>query len=348
MVQKPDPQKRRKSFSLIKRERKTDGKTSYAKVESEAISSINKAYQNGLQDLTTCEIQVREVMKQLYLEEQRKHPSVVHNEENFKALEAFWKSEYESRDLVDPGSAKNDFNRAVEAVGTLSLYSASKEQLEKELARTLKGNQQRRVVDRLNQILSFLDRGIKLSKNKKVLEKVRYLSLPDFQKLTFDDPMIELIHEVAFYTGCRIGEVFSIVPDSIRATFVYIDSQLSRDLSLKHTKTRINRKAYIIPDGYQSVLKWAEVSDEVKEKYRNIKWSEVTRKACQKAFTQESKHLTMHDLRHSYAIHLLSKGVSLSLIAQSLGNSVVVCQSYYAGFSLSDEGIEAINKYFRK
>ena len=51
----------------------------------------------------------------------------------------------------------------------------------------------------------------------------------------------------------------------------------------------------------------------------------------------------MSDL-NSYTIVLVSRGVSLSLVAQSLGNSVSVCEKYYTGFVLTNESIDYIRK----
>lgn len=69
-------------------------------------------------------------------------------------------------------------------------------------------------------------------------------------------------------------------------------------------------------------------------KWRRKRWAEIAKKI--------RPELRFHDLRHSYAIELLNHGVSLSLTAQALGNSVQVCQEYYAGFELSDEGLDVI------
>ena len=65
--------------------------------------------------------------------------------------------------------------------------------------------------------------------------------------------------------------------------------------------------------------------------------------ACRAVFKDKSKHCKWHDLRHSYAIFLLTKGVPIQLVAQSMGNSVSVCEKHYAGFVLTDVGISAIN-----
>ncbi len=70
---------------------------------------------------------------------------------------------------------------------------------------------------------------------------------------------------------------------------------------------------------------------------------ELMKKYCMIAFPKDSsKHLTFHALRHCYAINLLTKGVSMSLVAQSLGNTLSVCQQHYLGFELTNDSIAAI------
>ena len=146
--------------------------------------------------------------------------------------------------------------------------------------------------------------------------------------------------------ACRTGELFAIIPKSIRSNIVLVQNQIDREGNKRDTKNRIVRKAFIIEAGRSKIIQWASLN---KTNYRNIKFSNVIRSACQKAFPDDKqKWVVFHDLRHSYAIHLLSKGISLSLVAQSLGNSVIVCQENYAGFSLADESIDAIEIQMKK
>ncbi|MCC7405816.1 MAG: hypothetical protein IT288_15555 [Bdellovibrionales bacterium] len=58
--------------------------------------------------------------------------------------------------------------------------------------------------------------------------------------------------------------------------------------------------------------------------------------------------MTFHAIRHCYAIHLISRGVSMSLVAQLLGNSLSVCRRHYAGFELTTDSIEAINTIMKR
>lgn len=66
--------------------------------------------------------------------------------------------------------------------------------------------------------------------------------------------------------------------------------------------------------------------------------------ACKKLFKDKTKHCKWHDLRHSYAVLLIGRGATITLVAQSMGNSVKVCEEYYSGYVLTSEGIETLSK----
>lgn len=340
VLKKPDTKSRR-SFSILKRE--YSGNTStYKKIKNEALDSINIAYKNKSKTLDACTLLAKEVLIQLYKELNRSNPKIVHNSANRDLLEKYWEDEYSHRDLIDVESSKNEFKRAVEAVGSLSLYTATREDLQRQISKSVKGNKQRRIVSRLNALLKFIQRGIKLRKDKRNQTEPAHLSLVDFQKMIkfIEDSDFKLLCEVAFYSGLRIGEIFAITPKAVKDNIILVQAQIDRDGVRRETKNRIYRKAFVIKEGRTLINEWCKVDA---SKLRNIRASSLVRTACKKAFpSDKTKWIKFHDLRHSYAVHLLSSGVSLSLVAQSLGNSIVVCQAHYAGFTLADESINSI------
>ena len=107
---------------------------------------------------------------------------------------------------------------------------------------------------------------------------------------------------------------------------------------------RLWQFAPVIPDGKKFVSRWLKLPLRTRLELRNIHHGDVLTEACVKLWPGDpTKHLSARDLRHCYAIHLLNKGVSLSLVAQALGDSVVVAQTYYAGFTLGDQGLQVVN-----
>lgn len=117
-------------------------------------------------------------------------------------------------------------------------------------------------------------------------------------------------------------------------------------LKITSTKTGKERVAYVIQNHFNRLKAWADLDRTTKEKLRKIEFSGLIKKAGRLTFPQssEKQNLKAHDCRHSYAVHLLNSGVSISLIAKSLGNSVLVCEKYYLGYALRPEGIEMIHQ----
>ena len=343
IIKKPTAQG--KGYSIFK-ETRTDQSRTYQKVSSEPLDSVNHQIKLGTKSPLEYLPQVRNIVTALYDNELKclNIKNDTYNFDNIQILDNFWKAEYESRNLVDAASARYDFYRAIKAVGKLSLISASKEQLQNEIARKHKDNNQRRITSRLNTILKFLNRNIKLRKDKPSQHFVKFITEDDFLQIIpfLDDPVVLVISRIAFYSGARLGEVFGITKQSLRNNHLYLFQQMDRHCNRRNTKNRISRIAWVFRQGKEDVTYWANIPE--KENFRKIKFAEKFRVACKKAFPDDSsKWCGIHDLRHSYAINLLSKGVSLGLVAQSLGNSITVCQRHYTGFVLSDDSMSRID-----
>lgn len=340
------PGRGRARFSILKDIVKPNGKRTSGILRDERIESINHLFKTKLKDATECELELRDIIKTLYLNQ--RHGRTDFNEENRRLLQEYWEREYANRGNIDLKSAENDLKRAIDAIGTLSLVSASRDDLQNHLNKYCKGNKQRRIVARVNQLLKFLKRDIKLRKAPKERRKIRHLSQDDFLKVLpfIEEREIQALFVACFVTGARIGEAFALDTNSLRNGVISILRQMDRTGVLRETKNRRDRQMVINPIEHHFLNFWLSYSD--KAKFRNIKLSSILMNACKKAFpSEELKWCNVHDLRHSYAIWLLSKGISLSLIAQSLGNSISVCQEYYAGFELSQESIESIKSFLK-
>lgn len=339
----------RRTFQVLKRVIRKGESPKHEAIENERIKAINSAFMNGLQDQDDSEIQVREVMADLQKIEKRKFPKTVHNAENFRALQAYWDRTHDSRELIDPKSAFNRLARAVEAVGEHSIYSASKETLQKAINAKYRDNRQRDTVGAINQLLAFIGRGIELVRRPEVIGEVRYLTPDEMTRAQkfVTDPLDRLLQRVAFNTGLRIGEIFALNQESAQDAQFFSQFQIDRDLERRHTKRRLRkrRRVYVLPGGEPDFKEWAAVPLKTKLKIRNQKHAEILGRACEEAFpNREDKRAAFHDLRHSYAIYLVSRGVNLTQVAQCLNNSVSVCEKYYSGFVLKDETIESIKR----
>ena len=338
------------SFSIHEDIIYPDGTRTCKNVQDERLSAVNKAFKIKAQDMTACEKQVKEIVKDLLKKDNRCQRQVVHNHENHKALDQYWEKVYSFRTLENPQSTKQELSRAIDVIGTLSLYAATREQIQNAIDNAVTGNVQRRMVSRITQILKFIGRDdVKLRKGRPLYNKVSHLSEKDFQKLisTVNIPILKALMTVCFYSGVRIGEAYALNPRSLvgdRKDTLRISSQVDRLGKAKPTtKTRKPRLAYILPQGIEAFHYWVNAPDKEKATINRVAVSTLVRAYCHKLFPDNpEKQLTFHALRHSYAIHLLVQGVSMSLVAQSLGNSLSVCQYYYVGFELTDESIAAI------
>lgn len=349
------PKHGRATFSIYEDILKPDGSRECRTIQDERLKAINESYRQKIQDLATCTIQIKEIIKDLYKRDARCKPQIVHNSENHKVLNDYWEKVYSFRSLENEASTRRELTRAIDTLGPLSVYSASRDQIQSAIDNAVSGNAQRRMVSRMVQILKFIGRtDVRLRMARPVFVKVRHVTESEFQLLAqhIEDPNLRILAKVCFYSGVRIGEAFAfnskcLMPDG--QDTVRVSAQVDRSGSLKPTtKTRKPRLAFLIPGGLDAFNEWVQLPASEKKKINRLAVSKQIKVACEKAFPGDiDKQITFHGLRHSYAIHLLSRGISMSLVAQSLGNSLSVCQHYYVGFELTNESVAAIRSILK-
>lgn len=335
----------RRSFAIIRDVVKPDLRRESKITHDERLDALNAALIAKQVGLYEAELQCREIIRSLYAAEEKKRGGPVFSDENRKLLDNYWREHYESRPNVDPRAAWNELSRAVDSVGRLSLLTADKPALEKAVNAKLQGNRQRRAVGGLNQLLKYACRDVRLTPAKKERRPVRYLSPAEFERVLrhVEDPIYRLFFQACFATGGRTGEVFALEPHQVRDGTVFIRTQMDRNELIRETKNRLERHTVIMPAFARQVTAWVDVPDTEKSRVRGLKHVRVLKAACERAFPGVmKKHCSPKDLRHGYAIWLLSQGVSIGLVAQSLGNSEAVCQENYAGFVLAPESVLAI------
>ncbi|MCX6125191.1 MAG: site-specific integrase [Proteobacteria bacterium] len=351
-LKKANPQKGRRTFAVLKHVLNSDGKRVSSKVKLESVDAINRQFQAEVYSFAEAERLCKEVLEQLYRERDRFLPKPLFYSQNAKALEEYWRREYTHRDLIAPEVMHNDLKCSIEAVGMLSLVAATREELQAAIDTkyTDDPNKQRRVVTRLNQILKFLKRDFTLRKKREVKSPVKYLTMEELEIALrhIRDPQVQILCWVGFATGLRVGEIFALKKTDLRQNYLQVTSQLDRQDQLRDTKNRLVRRAYVIEQGSKYLQEWFTMDKKDKDRLRTMQHAKVLGSACAKAFKDKEKVCCFHDLRHSYAIHLLQKGVPLSHVAQSLGNSTTVCEKYYTGFMLTDLGVETIERILKQ
>jgi integrase len=332
-LKSPTPGSDRASFAIC--ERTSNG---YRTIKSDPLDRINRQFKAGELPYESARILALDVLNQL-----RPKIGVSHLPQNLRFFERYWEQEYEHRDLIDRRSARNRLLRAVEGVGTVSLETGAREDLQAEVDSRFKGNKQRAIVIALNQLLKFLKRPERLRKARIEIDQISYVNSDELKRILeqVKDESIRLMHEVAFGTGMRAGEIFGIMPEHVKTNFVDVGSQIDIERTRRQTKNRKIRKAFILEPYRSTVRQWANIPLDKRLAFRKRSISKITRQASLKGIGRE---ICFHDLRHSYAIHLISQEKSLALVAQSIGDSITVTERYYSGFVLTPESIAALER----
>lgn len=367
--------KGRGTFALLKVVIYKDGTKKTETINNDRIKAVNHDWENSKQTETKRDELLRlvkEIRSEVHKSQQIKDGKVrlIKHIDNQKILSDFVAERIEDRKIVNPRGHELDFTRAILVIDreNLSLKTASRKELQKAVNKIDRNNIHRRVCSRLNSLLTFIGR-------RERLEAAEYTEIPTiFTESEFLNMMenieppedfkehkedIKNLFFTLFYTGIRIGEAFALFhrrqSDSktgrklnfLDDTQIALYSQMLKDTKkISSTKTGKERVAYVIQNHFHRVRAWAELDKATKEKLRKIEYSYLIKKAGRLTFPKDSEkqNLKAHDCRHSYAVHLLNSGVSISLIAKSLGNSVLVCEKYYLGYALKEEGIQMIHQ----
>jgi integrase len=327
----------RKRFAIVERESRGG---SAKQVADTRIDSINTQFVAGTLTLE----EAHSLVKQIKTELQSKLKSNSNfNDANLALFARYWSTTY-SRRKIDPDSlrsARNAYQRAIGAVGTLSIAGSSIDDIQRVVDR-LPNRKQRRVCSSINRLLEFCGRVERLELAKKSREKISYLTAAEFELMCDKVPMhLQAPVRVAFYTGMRLGEVFgdnryNDLNQSVMVMWQYKDDEDTE------TKTDEVRDAVVLKRGIDVVKAWLTCPRSERLSIRYLRWSQIVGDACERAGLARR---TYHDLRHSYAIELLTNAAPLELVALSLGNSVAVCQEHYVGYVLTSAMAQALKRF---
>lgn len=337
------PRKDRKTFGLVcylchgKRSRE------YIETPEAVATTLTKINQQFLTNAITA-LEATTLIKDLISREYKKAnvpaaliKSSIICEANQRMFEKFWADKYESKFLEDPSSARYDFQRALTAIDPLPLITATKKELQKKIMSSATDKQARRIVSRVNELLSFLSRDITLDKPKAGIVEIKYVTKEEFLsvvKLLRVPEHISLAFAL-FGSGMRLSEAMAIEKNDVKADHVNVNKQITTKMKKKLPKREKVGKAATFEFCRAELLKWAQVPDKLSFRY-----------SFYNELTTISK-ISPHDLRHSHAIHLLSQGASLTQVALNLRNTIEVCQRYYTGFAHTDDTLAGLQKFTR-
>jgi len=335
---------KRKTFAIIKATTRS-GRTSFETLKREDIEAINQQYKESKISLAVAEKNLRSIKRKLEKEAGVYQSPDIHNSDNEKILERYWAKVYGRRRIIDKPAAWAKLHRAVRSLGNISLLSADAEAIEVAvLSHNFDSAKTREILMKLQSLLDFVGRDVKLNKPKPERPTISYLTESELQSVVAElDEPLRSGAVLSFYTGLRMGELFALTEKSLATSDVLsVRTQVDRQGKERATKNQVVRQVYLPPQAKKAFEKWIRTKDQFKMARTTV--TKHFKKAAKAALKRD---LTWHDLRHSFAVFSLSKGLSLTLTAQALGDSVQVTQTYYAGFSLSDESMDLVRRTFR-
>ncbi len=345
------PGKTARSFAVIGFE-EAEGKRQNFTVKDERVVALNLAFKDGTLSLERAREEGREIVRDLYRKLGSPSQSLRRAgllSDNQKVFERFWEEVYEGKELQDASSARYDYLRALKALGATSILTATKTELAKVIRKNAKNvSQQRRIVDRLNTLLKHLGRELRLEKPEEELKEIKHLTLEDLQSLLKleEDPGYRDFYATLFATGLRLGESMAVLPQVVFEGKLHVGSQITSAGKKKLPKRRKTGEVVIISGFDDAVHRWAGMSG--KQSYRhNI--NRRLKRLCRTLWPKDpSKHISVHGFRHSHAIHLLTLGVPMEMVAKNLRNRIEVCQKHYAGYAHTPSTLQALMELLKK
>lgn len=159
-------------------------------------------------------------------------------------------------------------------------------------------------------------------------QRLRYLTEEEISALlNACQPHLKPIVELALHTGMRRGELLSLKWEEIRNGFIY----LTETKSGKARQIPINARLeeVIMEVRREKQLKSQYVfCDSQGRRFFEVKWSFAS--ACKKAGLEDFR---FHDLRHTFASHLVMNGVGLKAVQELLGHADIKMTMRYAHLS---------------
>jgi integrase len=333
------PNDRRKSWSI-----ETNKTGKWVRVTSPEVDAVNISYRSEALSFHQALERLERIRSDLY--KHRDH-ALCQNvlPGNLAIVADFIKEKYTTQKRLRMGersyqSACIMLNRAIQDIENVPVDGLSEplQQLIDDRYRQKPGSHRKRITA-IHRIRKWRSLDLLLHLND-VMHDVLYITETQFTELLkhLKDPITQELAAFLFYTGARMGEAFAITPQMVRkqggATLVTISRQMYYDGVLAPTKTRSNRKVFVILGGEDYVTAWAARED--KASYRKVDHNLRIKKAAAKIGV---KGFYAHCLRHSYCIHLIGTGCTIDWVAQSAGHSRAVCERYYSTHSLTTDAV---------
>lgn len=242
--------------------------------------------------------------------------------------------------LRSPYTAHRRLIRGVEALDQLPLTTATADQILEQIAHT-KDQPGRRyhVLGAINELLRYLRRDLRLPNPSPRIETINFIEVGTFlerSKLLREDYAIYL--GSLFATGMRLGELpMATYPGN---TF-YVNQQLHRDGRVGPMKCRTEKQGPMIPHLIPFVMRLNALGRDAVHRIRR-KYDKMMLNA-----SKDILGVTIHDMRHSYAIYMAKQSRPTGKIAEYIGDSEEVCRKHYSRYRPTNEELEDVFKHLK-
>lgn len=152
-----------------------------------------------------------------------------------------------------------------------------------------------------------------------------YFKFEEALKGTKYEDCIPFFHTIMF-TGLRKGEARALTINDLKDGYLDIHASMKKNASsLKAPKTSSSNRKVLLDDTTYAMLK--KLQDK-HEKWLFGDYKPISRDRVDKAFKYGAekagvKIIRIHDLRHSHASYLLSKGANIVAVSKRLGHSSI-------------------------
>jgi integrase len=175
-------------------------------------------------------------------------------------------------------------------------------------------------------------KGIKLSKNERVIRPESILSEDEIERLIKDaDPKTSLIILLLAKTGCRISEALNITMGDVKEN----DDAVEISVVGKGQK---GRTVFISKSDFSEILQTFKGKKYLFETIHENRYDKVnvTKKIGKLSESILGKHISAHTLRHSFATNMIRKTRKIQATSEYLGHSsTAITLDMYTHESLS-------------
>lgn len=346
LLKKPDS--KRRTFQLLPYSR-ANGKKIYASpVDTPELAALNESLRQGTLTAAQCELEIKtkilpELKRRIGVKDKAQGESQV-SENNLKVFKAFWTKEYRRKKLERPSTAYDEFITALRYFEPLSLHAADVDEIQDHWDKKLKGSRNKKYGNRINQLLTYLNRGFSIVTDRAVTPPLKWVTYDELQKILerVNNPVLRDLYEALYGTGARIGELFVISPEDVRDNgTIYISRQMTPTAELKpYTKNKKSHDTLILPEALPALKRWAAVKD--KASYRKRAAHPLTEAAVATFPADREKQISPHKLRHSYVKQMMTLGVPIDRIALYLGDRISTIETTYRQWTVNDSEIDYV------